>query len=629
MIKKSNNTNQNFENLVSYTLEGVEYMIPVGRESRAEFAHASCVINDIDLMYSSEKNRLFADEIKQIAYFAVKAYYKQDDVFVDVFVNDYDGFVIMPKDESLLQKDKNGYVYAYGRKEIYPNGITEDTPKYLPCAKFNEIETGVTDFYRWYPYTKSSEDKSESRFFPDYKFIKLNNGEKIFFDENNKFVSDGLTHIVLFNNFTLMQIGAENIIGNAPIFTFSRDANNEYKLYKLTDITHIDSVVSITEYSDGVYIDGGDRSPQESYTTGDNTITLNDKIYYELNSGERYYWDGENEIISFVCEEITDIENLYPLIIESEHTFNYLLDDIGTLSNTKIYGDGTVFLKKLIVENGDYSGSINADGLFKGELQVDGGSFKNVDAHVKSLHGTITFNENDIVSAQKNGASFFEITQTNLSSAPLDTINYLSEYSRSVVNSNGTDSGQRYHSNGRINLCSFIVKNGGTLTIDNITGYLNRFAPKKRCNESSTCSIIVTYDGVDKYKQTIDFEKFWGEGKSYKNFTISSIVANETMSKDTIVDIYLSYNIHLSTYYYWFFGLDKASFSFKINKTKCTIKYPKQTSGLYIAPNGLKLITNGGIDASLYGDKIWLCVNGNGIAITKDGMKTVQNNKII
>ena len=66
MIKKSNNTNQNFENLVSYTLEGVEYMIPVGRESRAEFAHASCVINDIDLMYSSEKNRLFADEIKQI-----------------------------------------------------------------------------------------------------------------------------------------------------------------------------------------------------------------------------------------------------------------------------------------------------------------------------------------------------------------------------------------------------------------------------------------------------------------------------------------------------------------------------------------------------------------------------------
>ena len=388
-----------------------------------------------------------------------------------------------------------------------------------------------------------------------------------------------------------------------PLLAFEK-RDNEF--IEITDTSFYFYYKEITSAETGDFVISKENTYQES--SGETIVTSITHTYFE-------------EYIYTIDE--TDAKIRYKFNKE----FNGLTQKI----NTKIYANGLIETKFLNAKNGDFSGSINADGIFKGELKNATGTLKHVSIYDSILSGTFRIGKNDEVKAiNSDNTEYFYVSDNELSKETGDKQENIKGFSWSRQNANGNDNGQTYMPEQKLSTIYF--KSGDTITIPSMSGSFYRYAPTRRTNNASTVNISIIHYEDEQLKQ----EKIY-------TFTFSAIRDKSETSyfstneykfeakHDGYVVISINAKIHLSTYYW--LGFDKAygSLSFNSNAVKAKIQRPTPTYGTKIGNNGFSVITNGNnggatihvLDNSV---RIYQGDNKHGIKIQPDGFYIRFNN---
>jgi hypothetical protein len=264
--------------------------------------------------------------------------------------------------------------------------------------------------------------------------------------------------------------------------------------------------------------------------------------------------------------------------------------------NTKIYADGTIITNNLISEDGYFGGDINSKGVFSGELKDATGTLNNVSITADTINTSLVVSDGKSINAVCNSSAYFIVNNKDV----IDGMDYENWTVDSFVwdkqNKNGTNAGKTY-SEEKI-LLKVPIKTGATINIPKMSGFVKRYAPRKKTNNRSSVYVNCYILSKNNYTYTVfnkmvDIPAFKGSGSKEVTFETPA-VKNAVFSKGTNDDSSIGYliiefgmQIHLSTYSW--LGLDKAAghVYFNTNTSPIEITYKRGEPGVHIGPNGM------------------------------------------
>lgn len=264
--------------------------------------------------------------------------------------------------------------------------------------------------------------------------------------------------------------------------------------------------------------------------------------------------------------------------------------------NTKIYADGTIITNNLISEDGYFGGDINSKGVFSGELKDATGTLNNVSITADTINTSLVVSDGKSINAVCNSSAYFIVNNKDV----IDGMDYENWTVDSFVwdkqNKNGTNAGKTY-SEEKI-LLKVPIKTGATINIPKMSGFVKRYAPRKKTNNRSSVYVNCYILSEKNYTYTVfnkmvDVPAFKGSGSKEVTFETPA-VKNAVFSKGTNDNSSVGYliiefgmQIHLSTYSW--LGLDKAAghVYFNTNTSPIEITYKSGEPGVHIGPNGM------------------------------------------
>ena len=297
--------------------------------------------------------------------------------------------------------------------------------------------------------------------------------------------------------------------------------------------------------------------------------------------------------------------------------------EISVRTNTRIYEDGSIFTKSLVTEDGYFKGEINANGVFRGELNNATGTLSGVKMTDTTFSGDIILENTNCFTAKSGSTdNYLEISTNSLPKEGGKSKYYVTPVSWSQQNKNGANEGKYYESSKQLVSCSF--RSGATITIPTINGELWRYTPSLRECKKSTVTLTITFNGggINSSAITKTFGGFEGSGSQTDSFTFTG--GTYTAKSNGRLTIYLTYNIHLSDKSW--LGLDKASGSLSVAaKSNVEIELPKPETGMYVSPEGFAIYTKGAqLICDNDGIRIMNKTGSYGLKITSGSIKKIK-----
>jgi hypothetical protein len=303
----------------------------------------------------------------------------------------------------------------------------------------------------------------------------------------------------------------------------------------------------------------------------------------------------------------------------------------GTVENsaTKLYSNGFLYTRQINTDGGEFNGTINADGTFKGTLENAKGVLDGVIIGGNSrIDSSIKLNYNQTLKAINNNTPYFSVENVDLSNKSTEKWQIVT-IDTNWQNHNGANDGKTYSATTEI--LRFEFKSGASITIPAMTGDFHRYAPGKTCKASTIklqCYYVYNGESGKKYliNDTISIAAH-AVRDPRQDETISSSEQSFTATKDGYLVFTYYYYVHLSTYSWA--GSDLASVRLRFNTAEktATVKYPTLNKGTNIGPNGARIITNDKCMLSVLGKEVrilspsakyGLKINDDGVFIRKN-----------
>ena len=303
----------------------------------------------------------------------------------------------------------------------------------------------------------------------------------------------------------------------------------------------------------------------------------------------------------------------------------------GTVDNsaTKLYSNGFFYTRQINTDGGEFNGTINADGTFRGTLDKAKGVLDGVIIGGNSrIDSSIKLNYNQTLKAINNNTPYFSVENVDLSDKSTEKWQIVT-IDTDWQNHNGADDGQIYTA--LTEILRFEFKSGAVITIPAMTGNFYRYAPGKTCRASTIklqCYYVYNGESGQNYliNDSISIAAHAVRDPRQEK-KISSSEKSFTATKDGYLVFTYYYYIHLSTYSWM--GTDLAYVKLTFNKEEKTasIKYPTLNKGTNIGPNGARIITNDKCMLSVIGKEVRiLSPNAKyGLKINNDGVFIRKN----
>jgi hypothetical protein len=321
------------------------------------------------------------------------------------------------------------------------------------------------------------------------------------------------------------------------------------------------------------------------------------------------------------------MENSYILITEkSEKTVReghpWVFEDEVTFVSDGIE-DGTLVTKNIMSEDGYFGGEINATGTFSGELKNATGTLKNVSITADTINTSLVVSDGKSINAVSESNSYFKVNDNNVVSGSETESWTIDSFTWDKQNKSGTNAGKTFTED-KI-LLKTTVQSGAVVTIPAMTGYIKRYAPRKKTNNRGSVYVnayFLSETGTTTriFNTMVDAPAFKGSGSNNIEFTTQS--ASTKCSFDGYLIVEFGMQIHLSTYSW--LGADKAAghVYFNTNTSKVDIKYEdKNKDGIHIGKNGMR--AEGNLYLYSPNGEYYLEITNNGIFYKgKSGART-------
>ena len=271
--------------------------------------------------------------------------------------------------------------------------------------------------------------------------------------------------------------------------------------------------------------------------------------------------------------------------------------------NTAISSNGIISCDSINASNGFYGGTINSDGKFTGELECNKGSLNNMSLENTNFNGPLFFNcGTTLYATDTKGKRYLTISPYGVDDKTEKEYPNASYY-RYIKNSNGNNDGKYYYE--KINLVDIMITSGSVITIPSLNLTVWRYVPTARKGKTGMANISYT---LGNNTENLIALNVLSQGKGSATFSGSSTTKVITATTDCRLTIYITYNLHLPTYYW--LGADKAALSITLesadeNKSEITVAPEKVVSeGMLIGSDGfmirvgkygLKVTEKGGI----------------------------------
>lgn len=341
------------------------------------------------------------------------------------------------------------------------------------------------------------------------------------------------------------------------------------------------------------------------------TIVFPDVGYYkptDVNDFKVKMWDGS----------LTSLQVIRPVINIGAYEYTNKSIIIDTTDfNTKIYSDGTIISKNLIVDDGYFAGEINSDGVFKGELKDVTGTLKNVSITADTINSSFVINDEKSFNAVSGTKTYFKVNTEKVSSGATSENWTVDSFSWDKTNKNGTNAGKTYNNEKILLKVPINVTSNTTITIPSMSGYVKRYTPRKKVNKESAvyvnCYVFYTDNSVSTLFNKI-VKVAETRGSQTVNFTTPETVFKGNVEKSGFLIIEFGMNIHLSTYSW--LGADKAAghVYFNSSTSKVNVSHSAKTSGVHIGSDGISMFNESG--------KYGIIINESGIKLVKNGTVT-------
>ena len=288
--------------------------------------------------------------------------------------------------------------------------------------------------------------------------------------------------------------------------------------------------------------------------------------------------------------------------------------------NTKIYEDGTLVTKNIMSEDGFFGGEINSTGTFSGELKDATGTLKNVSITADTINTSLVVSDGKSINAISESNAYFRVNDNEVASGAESETWTIDSFTWDKQNKNGKNAGITYTEE-KI-LLKTTIQNSAKVTIPSMSGYIKRYAPRKKTNNRGSVYVNAYFLSDDNvttriFNTMIDVPAFKGSGSKNIEFTTPSSTITYTNTKSGYLIVEFGMQIHLSTYSW--LGADKAAghVYFNTNTSKVDIKYENRNKdGVHIGKNGMRA------EGNLY----LYSPNGQyGIEITDSGVKIIKN----
>lgn len=271
--------------------------------------------------------------------------------------------------------------------------------------------------------------------------------------------------------------------------------------------------------------------------------------------------------------------------------------------NTAISSNGIISCDSINASNGFYGGTINSDGKFTGELECNKGSLNNMSLENTNFNGPLFFNCGaTLYATDTKGKRYLTISPYGVDDKTEKEYPNASYY-RYIKNSNGNNDGKYYYE--KINMVDIMITSGSVITIPSLNLTVWRYVPTARKGKTGMANISYT---LGNNTENLIALNVLSQGKGSATFSGSSTTKVITATTDCRLTIYITYNLHLPTYYW--LGADKAALSITLesadeNKSEITVAPEKVVSeGMLIGSDGfmiragnygLKVTEKGGI----------------------------------
>lgn len=271
--------------------------------------------------------------------------------------------------------------------------------------------------------------------------------------------------------------------------------------------------------------------------------------------------------------------------------------------NTTISSNGIISCDSINASNGFYGGTINSDGKFTGELECNKGSLNNISLKNTEFNGPLFFNCGaTLYATDTNGKRYLTISPYKVDDTSQKKYPNASYY-RNIKNSNGNNNGKYYYagtsSASITSMFDIMVNSGSVIEIPPLNLTVWRYIPTARTGKSGIVNVKYALGNITENLITLNVPS---QTKGSTTFTGSSDTKVITATTDCRLIIYISYNLHLPTYYW--LGADKAALSITLDsasedKSEITVT-PKGavTEGMLIGSDGFM------IRAGTYGLKV-------------------------
>ena len=311
------------------------------------------------------------------------------------------------------------------------------------------------------------------------------------------------------------------------------------------------------------------------------------------------------------------------------HEYTYTREtsrDTEEVANTRIFEDGTILTNTLVADDGYFGGEINAHGRFRGTLENVGGTIKGATIDANLINGNILIRNNDSIKAKNNGQLYFNVSKEPLSSKETTEHWDIDKFSWERQNSNGENAGKWFSKESTIAYVPFA--SGATITIPQLYGSIYRYAADGKQNNKSylwvKCNAYYNYGslaGETLIDEVISAKTHTGQSTQSIPFSTSTITF--TAKADGTLSMTFGYDVHLSTYSW--LGGDKSSVKIKFNTagSQIAVAYDKPTTGVLIAPNGMRVLSVSGASVTILDNEITLLSpeSNYGLRITDSGVE--------
>ena len=225
---------------------------------------------------------------------------------------------------------------------------------------------------------------------------------------------------------------------------------------------------------------------------GENEITIN---YYNEN--------GKNVIIPNVRHDLSyfrhqDEDNLPIITINTKGVVDEIIKDDNTQietdnisgikqkdERTKIYGDGTIETHNLICHNGTFQGTINANGIYNGELFENNGRLNN-----------ITINNLEVNNFSYNGKARLRIDEKAIIENSINESHIIKNVD--IWRQNRGRNGYTWEWNEILFEKDIELASNETICVPSIYVWSRRYTPRKRNNDGAYPNVSIDIHMTDE-----------------------------------------------------------------------------------------------------------------------------------